>query len=147
MYGCSGKCVGRHVKLYLTIFHRVDKALGDGKNNPSAIRQPNLITLMNLEPTIDRFGPLRYLWEGGGMGKGSIPKVKQFIHDMRPNFAKNAAASHLQKLAMKNLLSSAFKGVRAEMEDLDDGDQMENYNCLLESVTESVDKESNRNRV
>jgi hypothetical protein len=50
---------------------------------------------MNLEPTIDRLGPIRYLWEGGGMGKGSIPKVKQFIHDMKPNFAKNAAASHL----------------------------------------------------
>jgi hypothetical protein len=38
MYGCSAKCVGRHVKLYLTIFHHVDKALGDAKNNPSAIR-------------------------------------------------------------------------------------------------------------
>jgi hypothetical protein len=52
MYGCSGKCVGRHVKLYLTIFHRVAKALRDGKNNPSAIRQPDLITLMNLEPIL-----------------------------------------------------------------------------------------------
>jgi hypothetical protein len=81
------------------------------------------------------------------MGKGSIPKVKQFIHDMKPNFAKSAAASHLQKLGMENLLSSAFKEVRAEMEDIDDGDQLEQYNCLLKSVTESVDKESNRNGV
>jgi hypothetical protein len=37
----------------------------------------NLITVLNLEPTIDRFGPLRYLWEGGSMGEGSIPKVKK----------------------------------------------------------------------
>jgi hypothetical protein len=76
------------VKLYLTIFHRVDKALGTKKNVPTVIKQMNLITLMNLEPTIDRFGPLRLLWEGGGMGKGSIPKVKNFIHDMKPNFSK-----------------------------------------------------------
>jgi hypothetical protein len=69
-------------------------------------------------------------------------QVQQFIHDMKPNFAKNAAASHLQRLAMENLLSSAFKEVRAGMEVLDDGDQMENYNRLLKSVTESVDKES-----
>jgi hypothetical protein len=27
MHGCSGNFVGRHVKLYLAIFHRVDKAL------------------------------------------------------------------------------------------------------------------------
>jgi hypothetical protein len=33
------------------------------------------------------------------------------------------------------------------MVDLDDGDQMENYNRLLKSVIESVDKESNRNGV
>jgi hypothetical protein len=79
MHGCSGKSVGRHVKLYLTIFHRVDKALGTGNNNPTVISQMNLITLLNLEPTIDRFGPLRYLWEGVGMGEGSIPKVKK-IH-------------------------------------------------------------------
>jgi hypothetical protein len=31
------------------------------------------------------------------MGEGSIPKVKKFIHNMKLNFAKNAAASHLQK--------------------------------------------------
>jgi hypothetical protein len=147
MHGCSGRSVGRHVKLYLTIFHRFDKALGDSRNIPSAVRQPNLTTLLNLEPTIDRFGPLRYLWEGGGMGEGSIPKVKQFIYDMKPNFAKNAAASHLRKLALDNLLASAFKDVRAEMANKVDCDQEEHYNRLLKSVTESVEKESNRNGV
>jgi hypothetical protein len=147
MHGCSGKSVGRHVKLYLTIFHRVDKALGTKKNVPTVIKQMNLITLMNLEPTIDRFGPLRLLWEGGGMGEGSIPKVKKFIHDMKPNFAKNAAASHLQKLALDNLLASAFKEVRAEMAGNDDDEQQEHYERLLKSVTESTEKESNRNGV
>jgi hypothetical protein len=147
MHGCFGKSVGRHVKLYLTIFHRVDKALGTKKNIPTIIKQMNLITLMNLEPTIDRFGPLRYLWEGGGMGEGSIPKVKKFIHDMKPNFAKNAATSHLQKLALDNLLSSAYKEVRAKMASNDNVEQHVHFNRLLKSVTESVEKDSSRNGV
>jgi hypothetical protein len=72
MHGCSGKSVGRHVKLYHTIFHRVDKALGTSKTKSTVVKQMNLITVLNLESTIDRFGPLRYLWEGGGMGEGSM---------------------------------------------------------------------------
>jgi hypothetical protein len=138
------------VKLYLTIFHRVDKALGTSKTKSTVVKQMKFITLLNLEPTTDRFGPLRYLWEGGGMGEGSIPKVKQFMQDMKPNFAKNAAASHLKKLSMDNLLSSAYKEVRTEMaKNLSDKQDQhdDHYHCLLQSVTESVEKESNRNSV
>lgn len=150
MHGCSGKSVGRHVKLFLTIYHRIDKQLapdkGPGLN--SVIKQMNLITMLNLEPTIDRFGPLRYLWEGGGMGEGSIPKVKQFIHDMKPKFAKNAALNHLRKVALDNLLASAYKEVAIEKESEDNVDQRVMYERLLRSATESIDeKESNRNGV
>ena len=149
MYGCSGKSVGRHVKLFLTIYHRIDKQIGPatGPNSISVIRQMNLITLLNLEPTIERFGPLRYLWEGGGMGEGSIPKVKQFIRDMKPKFANNAALSHLQKVALDTLLASAYKEVETEKDSKDNVDQKEMYDRLLRSATETIEKESNRNGV
>ena len=149
MHGCSGKSVGRHVKMYLTIFFRVDKALGFVKNNPAIITQMNLITLLNLEPTIDRFGPLRYLWEGGGMGEGSIPKVKQFIHDMKPKFARNAVTSHLRKVSLDNLLSSACNEVNAQMQpnETDNHNSYDHLNHLLRAVAESFEKEANKNGV
>jgi hypothetical protein len=76
--------------------------------------------------------------------------VKQFMQDMKPNFAKNAAASRLKKLSMDNLLSSTYKEVRTEMakKGIDKQDQQdEHHRHLLKSVTESVEKESNRNGV
>jgi hypothetical protein len=81
------------------------------------------------------------------MGERSIPKVKKFIHDMKPTLAKNAAKAHLQKLAIDNLLSSAYKDVKAEMGNKESSQGDEHYHHLLRSVTETVEKESNRNGV
>jgi hypothetical protein len=66
---------------------------------------------------------------------------------MKPTFAKNAAKAHLQKLAIDNLLSSAHKDVKAEMENKESSRGDEHYHRLLRSVTETVEKESNRNGV
>jgi hypothetical protein len=66
---------------------------------------------------------------------------------MKPTFAKNAATSHLQKLAIDNFLSSAYKDVKAEMGNNESAERNEHYHHLLRSVTESVEKESNRNGV
>ena len=145
MHGCTGLSVGRHVKMYLTIFHRVDKAMGGSKTKAAVVHQMNLITMLNLEPTINRFGPLRYLWEGGGMGEGSIPKVKQFIYDMKPNFARNAAASNLQKLSIENLLFSAYKEVQKEMLSNKQQELDQHSLRLLQAVSKTVEKEANRN--
>ena len=39
---------------------------------PELVSRMNYLTLLNLGDTIRHFGPLRWLWEGGRMGKLSL---------------------------------------------------------------------------
>ena len=97
--GCgSPKSVDRHTKAFLTTVHKLDNALtGLPNKNPMILLKVNFLTLLNASGSIHRFGSARSLWEGGMMGEGSIPRLKQRIHHMKPGFAKNALKSFLDK--------------------------------------------------
>ena len=60
----------RYIKMFLTMFHKVDQGSngGSSKKKPMLITKMNFLTLLNLPECIRQFGPLRLLWEGGGMG-------------------------------------------------------------------------------
>ena len=55
---------------------------------------PNFLIFLNIPDSIERFGSTRSVWEGGEMGEGFIPKLKQRIYDLKPNFASNATESY-----------------------------------------------------
>lgn len=71
MGAASAASVGRHVKMFLTLLHVIDKKIDVGgvRVKRELVSKQNYLTLLNLEETINRFGPMRLLWEGGRMGE------------------------------------------------------------------------------
>jgi hypothetical protein len=59
----------RHIKIFLTYYEEFDKANRTSSEVPGWITSYNFCSLLNLPSTIREFGPLRNLWEGGGMGE------------------------------------------------------------------------------
>ena len=72
------------------------------------ISRPNFLTLLNIPDSIEQFGPPRSVWEGGEMGEGSIPKLKQRIHNLKPNFAHNAMKSYYEEQTMVSLIDESI---------------------------------------
>ncbi len=54
----------QHIKLFLDFCHQFCKATHDDTNLPFWLSKGNYVTLLNLPEQIERFGSLRYYWEG-----------------------------------------------------------------------------------
>ena len=112
MGSCSPQSVDRHAKAFLTTVHKLDNALtGLPNKNPMILLKVNFLTLLNASDSIQRFGSARSLWEGGCMGEGSIPRLKQRIHHMKPGFAKNAIKSFLDKECICDLIEHSIGNI------------------------------------
>ena len=103
--------IDRHCKAFLTDVHKLDTALSNLNSIPMLLTRFNLLTLLNTADAVRRFGSARSLWEGGMMGEGSIPRLKQRIHDMKKSFAKNAMSSFYSKEAMIDLIDHAVGNI------------------------------------
>ena len=109
MGSCSPQYIDRHAKAFLTAVHKLDTALnGDHPRVPMILSKVNFLTLLNVPDCIKRFGSARSLWEGGAMGEGSIPRLKQRIYHMKKGFAKNAINSYLDKESIIDLIEHSI---------------------------------------
>ena len=97
--------IDRHCKAFLTNVHKLDTTLKSPHSDPMLLTRFNLLTLLNASDAVRRFGSARSLWEGGAMGEGSIPRLKQRIHDMKKDFAKNALRSFFSKEAINKMIT------------------------------------------
>ncbi len=62
--------VDMHIKIFLQCFHRFDITMQqkDVKTKPKWLTSYNFISLTNIPNILEQFGPVRNLWEGGGLG-------------------------------------------------------------------------------
>ena len=124
--------IDRHCKAFLTDVHKLDTALSNLNSIPMLLTRFNLLTLLNCADAVRRFGSARSLWEGGMMGEGSIPRLKQRINDMKKPFAKNALSSFYSKEAMIDLIDHALGNINVTQ-------STDTYSNLpLESLIESA---------
>ena len=98
----GGEDIDRHVKLFLTQTNRIEqkmekaastskKAASKSKKRkqdlPLIIGRMNFISLLNLQAIVNRYGPMRLLWELGPYGEGSIPSIKKLISSTQIGYA------------------------------------------------------------
>lgn len=83
------------IRYFLITYDVVDKGLSD-KEVPSWISQYNFLCLLNLPETIQNYGHMRNLWEGGTNGEGYLKRVK--------NVLKPGLINQWQKWSIINLL-------------------------------------------
>lgn len=69
-------CLAQEVRKY--------KPTSESKKTPPVLSSFNFICFMNLPAMMERFGPLRDMWEGGPKGEGFLRFTKQhIIHGLR----------------------------------------------------------------
>ena len=66
--------ITRYIKAFLTKVHDLENCRS--VINSLLVNRPNFLTLLNIPNQLERFGPIRSLWEGGEMGEGSIKQLK-----------------------------------------------------------------------
>lgn len=113
----GGEDIDRHVKLFLTQTNRIEqkmeKAASKSKKAaskstkrkqdlPLIIGRMNFISLLNLQATVNRYGPMRLLWELGPYGEGSIPSIKKLISSTQIGYAVPVSKKYLNNIAIKN---------------------------------------------
>jgi hypothetical protein len=78
--------VERHIKIFLSMFTRLEGKLDPGQKMPSWISSYNFSSLLNIPEAMRMYGPLRNLWEGGYQGEGILRYVKpEASYGMRRN--------------------------------------------------------------
>ena len=101
------------VRRFLTVFDKLDSLVQKKDKDAHVINVYNFPCLLNLPDMMERFGPLRELWEGGPKGEGFLRFVKPFfIHGFK--FTKN-----WPKHLLKNvLISKSFDNLLWREDDL-----------------------------
>ena len=95
----------RRIKIFLTLFHRVDQRLKKEKDDPAWVSSYNFSCLLNLPGMMREFGPLRNLWEGGCRGEGILTYVKpELTMGLRLNWQRALMKKILQQKSMGHLL-------------------------------------------
>lgn len=73
----------RHIKLFLSIFTRLDDINLDAAKNKKRKRKinttSNLTSLLNIPDFMREYGPCRLYWEGGYKGEGILRRVKPVV--------------------------------------------------------------------
>ena len=101
--------ITRYVFLFLTRLHqfdmtyRTDEQNQNKSKNPKLFSMPNLLSLLNIVDDNRRFGHLRMMWELGGMGEKSVQKVRDYVINLRPGFAKRVMQNQLMANRMSDL--------------------------------------------
>ena len=70
--GCGISCQRWKARKNVSYFASRDRQkidVGGVRVKRELVSKQNYLTLLNLEETINRFGPMRLLWEGGRMGE------------------------------------------------------------------------------
>lgn len=89
------------IRLFLIKYDIVDTGITD-KETPSWISQYNFLCLLNLPQTLNNYGNVRNLWEGGSDGEGYLKRVK--------NELKPGLVNQWQRWSLENLLQDKIYG-------------------------------------
>lgn len=108
----SSSRLERHIKIFLTIFARVDASMNTAKfdgSEPQWVSSYNFLSLLNLPNMIEKLGPLRNIWEGGFQGEGYIQQVKPLINmGLRKKWATSTMKRLLKNGSLEYIIDSSF---------------------------------------
>ena len=103
-----------NIKIFLTLFERMDSGLRDASKDPTWVTSYNYVCLLNLPMLMEKFGPLRNLWEGGFQGEGLLRFVKPEIGmGVRVNWSTNVMLNLLREKSLTNITSNLLDTVGA----------------------------------
>mmetsp|Transcript_5581 Transcript_5581/g.8152 ORF Transcript_5581/g.8152 Transcript_5581/m.8152 type:complete len:106 (-) Transcript_5581:328-645(-) len=75
------------VKLYFSAYTDADSSIDSNRSNkPLWATKPNMMGLFNMVKNMRQVGIPRSLWEGGKVGEGLLPNVKNHIHGLWQNW-------------------------------------------------------------
>jgi hypothetical protein len=106
----------RHIKIFLNAYELFDLANRPSNSIPSWVSSYNFCCLLNYPKVIKEFGPLRNLWEGGGMGEKVLRLVKPNWFGFRKNWQINKLDYVLRKMSMVKMSDSSNTGDTAKLE-------------------------------
>ncbi len=101
--------VDKHIKKFLTSFHKFDRAMRKTDEKPTWITSYNFICLTNIPKVMRRFGPVRNLWEGGDQGEKIIRVVKPLWFGFRKNWEVNLLTNTLNIMAIDRVLHTTTR--------------------------------------
>jgi hypothetical protein len=109
-----------NIKMFLTLFERLDSGLRGSGKDPAWVSSYNFVCVLNLPMLMEKYGPLRNLWEGGLQGEGLLRFVKPGIGmGVRVNWSTNV----MQMILRDKALSAVTSTVVGKTESVD-SDQM-----------------------
>jgi hypothetical protein len=131
-----------HIKIFLQCFHRFDITMQkkDVETKPKWLTSYNFISLTNIPNILEQFGPVRNLWEGGGLGEKIIQLMKPTWFGFRKNWQVNMMDRLLKSMALSRIRKSDVTLISEENEeDEDDTDEAikVNYSQKLVHVYKS----------
>lgn len=106
----------RHIKIFLNAYELFDSANRTSNSIPSWVSSYNFCCLLNYPRVIKEFGPLRNLWEGGGMGEKVLRLVKPNWYGFRKNWQINKLDQVLRKMSMMKMRKNKIKVGTDELE-------------------------------
>jgi len=95
-----------HIKFFLNKFEQFDKGMRGHEDKPTWLTSYNFLCLLNIPKNVKEFGPVRNLWEGGGMGEKIITKLKPMWLGFRKNWHYNMLQKLLQQLSLDRVRES-----------------------------------------
>jgi hypothetical protein len=121
------------IKSFLTHFAKLDRNINPKRDKPTWVTSFNFSSLLNLPGIMERYGPLRNLWEGGNQGEGILKYVKQEITmGLRPGWQYKLMRSMMKRKTLRSLMDTGWLE--------NDTDDNSDYN---EAVKEKFDTLSN----
>jgi len=120
--------IKRHIKLFLSFYEQFDMDNRKSTDEtPSWITSYNFVCLLNYPSVLKEFGPLRNLWEGGGLGEKILRVVKPSWNGFRKNWQINKMDTVHRKMAMIKLQSKSLNQEQVQRF-LDDDDEDDDHN-------------------
>lgn len=136
----------RHVKIFLNVLENFDKGKRAhlARNTHLIADVSNYICLLRVPENMKRFGPLRCLWEGSGMGEGILRRLKYLVSGLTGNWASNTLTRFLRRKAYE-LVMGLFGFEEDDEEDPDEESIRERYRTFhqytdLTEITSSFNK-------
>ena len=95
-----------NIKVFLTLFERLDEGLRESGNDSAWVSSYNFVCLLNLPMLMEKYGPLRNLWEGAFQGEGILRFVKPEIGmGVRVNWSANVMLNLLREKSLSTITS------------------------------------------
>lgn len=114
--------VEMHIKNFLQCFHRFDRIMqqNDAETKPKWLTSYNFLSLTNVPHILEQYGPVRNLWEGGGLGEKIIQLIKPTWFGFRKNWQVNMMDKLLKSMALRRINRNDILPVTEESEDIDE---------------------------